>query len=280
VVEGANRLIQIETSTTTITFSYDYRNYRTKKSTPNGTTYFFYDKEGKLIREVDENGTELAYYIYTPSGKPLATIQNGNTYYYHTDGKGDIIALTDEQGNIVKTYTYDPWGNIISEEGTSTLKNPFTYKGAFGYYYDEETGLYYLKARYYDPKIYRFISRDPIEKAPELADLQNPLSLNPYVYCENNPVNKVDPDGYISVWLLAKILAYAVIGYYTWRVCYHLRYCLQYKKGIIRACKSRKKYMSSYQIMRIILRTWHGRMLRRYVGYWGMKLLLFGARGG
>jgi YD repeat-containing protein len=53
--------------------------------------YFFYDREGKLIREVDENGTELAYYIYTPSGKPLATIQNGNTYYYHTDGKGDVV---------------------------------------------------------------------------------------------------------------------------------------------------------------------------------------------
>jgi RHS repeat-associated protein len=77
------------------------------------------------------------------------------------------------------------------------LKNPFTYKGAYGYYYDEETGLYYLKARYYDPKIYRFISRDPIEKAPELADLQNPLFLNPYLYCEDDPVGKVDPEG---VW--------------------------------------------------------------------------------
>jgi RHS repeat-associated protein len=76
------------------------------------------------------------------------------------------------------------------------LKNPFTYKGAYGYYYDEETGLYYLKARYYDPKIYRFISRDPIEKAPELADLQNPLSLNPYLYCEDDPVNHTDSGGY------------------------------------------------------------------------------------
>jgi RHS repeat-associated protein len=85
-------------------------------------------------------------------------------------------------------------------KNTSTLKNPFTYKGAFGYYYDEETGLYYLKARYYDPKIYRFISRDPIEKAPELADLQNPLSLNPYLYCEDDPVGKVDPEGILPTF--------------------------------------------------------------------------------
>jgi RHS repeat-associated protein len=105
-----------------------------------------------------------------------------------------LVPLTNQK-NICKTYTYDPWGNIISEEGTSTLKNPFTYKGAYGYYYDEETGLYYLKARYYELKIYRFLTRDPIEKAPELADLQNPLSLNPYVYCEDDPVGKVDPDG-------------------------------------------------------------------------------------
>jgi RHS repeat-associated protein len=115
------------------------------------------------------------------------------------------------------------------------LKNPFTYKGAYGYYYDEETGLYYLKARYYGPKIYRFISRDPIEKAPELVDLQNPLSLNPYLYCEDDPVNKVDPDGtwtkclyigfgsYIKIKYLGKV-KYRGHRRYKFRIYFKLTY--------------------------------------------------------
>jgi RHS repeat-associated protein len=174
-------------------------------------------------------------------------------------------------------------------KNTSTLKNPFTYKGAFGYYYDEETGLYYLKARYYDPKIYRFISRDPIEKAPELADLQNPLSLNPYLYCEDDPVGKVDPSGNIWIYIVAigKIaitayIVYRVVSFwwYVRKLNYHMRYVRQYKRGIVRAYRKRFGWVpSSSFLYRTLRRTWHGRMALYYAGKIGLRGIIAGAMG-
>ncbi|WP_431019326.1 RHS repeat-associated core domain-containing protein [Anoxybacillus sp. D401a] len=83
--------------------------------------------------------------------------RNGTTYYYYVNGHGDVTALTDANGNVVAQYQYDAWGNIISQTGTMASSNPYRYAG---YRYDEETGLYYLMARYYDANIGRFITRD------------------------------------------------------------------------------------------------------------------------
>ena len=107
--------------------------------------------------------------------------RSGVTYYYHLNGHGDVIALSDELGNIVAQYDYDAWGNILSQSGSMATENPYGYAG---YYYDEETGLYYLRARYYDPEIGRFIRRDTVQK------------INQYAYAENNPVMLIDPIGY------------------------------------------------------------------------------------
>ena len=91
--------------------------------------------------------------------------------------------MTDGSGNAVNSYTYDAWGDIVSQ--TETVSNPIKYAGE---YYDDELGMYYLRARYYDPKIGRFIQSDPIESG-----------LNWYAYCENNPIMFVDPSGYLNV---------------------------------------------------------------------------------
>ncbi|PRX24058.1 RHS repeat-associated protein [Orenia metallireducens] len=107
--------------------------------------------------------------------------RSGITYYYHLNGHGDVIALSDELGNIVAQYDYDAWGNILSQSGSMATENPYGYAG---YYYDEETGLYYLRARYYDPEIGRFIRRDTVQK------------INQYAYAENNPVMLIDPSGH------------------------------------------------------------------------------------
>ena len=107
--------------------------------------------------------------------------------------QGDIIGITDASGNIVAKYTYDSWGKLISIKDASDVDkttdttfigyiNPLRYKG---YYYDSETGLYYLNARYYDPEVGRFISAD------ETLD----GGYNLFEYCHNNPVILYDPNG-------------------------------------------------------------------------------------
>ncbi|MBH8599713.1 MULTISPECIES: RHS repeat-associated core domain-containing protein [unclassified Thermoactinomyces] len=82
------------------------------------------------------------------------------------------------------TYTYDAFGNLVSQTGT--VVNPYTYAG---YRYDKETGLYYLQSRYYNPDTGRFLTRDTFEGIPS-----DPLSQHKYIYCQNNPVNNIDPN--------------------------------------------------------------------------------------
>ena len=119
----------------------------------------------------------------------LARKTSGAYYYYLYNGHGDVVQIIDQNGNIVNSYTYDEWGNILSRQ--EQLPQPLKYAGE---YYDEESGLYYLRARYYDPAVGRFISRDSYE-----GSITNPLSLNPYTYVENNPLGNIDPSGHFSI---------------------------------------------------------------------------------
>lgn len=105
------------------------------------------------------------------------------------NGHADITALIDTNGNIVASYYYDAFGNILEETGTQD--NPYRYAG---YMYDEETGLYYLNARYYDAKIARFLSEDTYR-----GSAVDPLSLNLYAYCHNEPIMYIDPDGHRAI---------------------------------------------------------------------------------
>ena len=111
---------------------------------------------------------------------PTCTINNNGTVgYYHTDEHGNVSAISDTSRNVVADYDFDAFGN--ETVSTDSYYNPMRYCGE---YYDAETGLIYLRARYYDPTIGRFISEDPIKD-----------STNWYVYCSNNPVAFVDPSG-------------------------------------------------------------------------------------
>lgn len=138
---------------------------------------------------------------------------NGTTYIYRKDVQGNIIALLDSNGRIVVKYAYDAWGNvsvmdnngvIISDSGYIGNINPFRYRS---YYYDTETKLYFLKTRYYDLEVGRFISVDGIE----YLDPETINGLNLYAYCGNNPVMNVDPNGKFPI--LALILGItALVG--------------------------------------------------------------------
>ncbi|QCS54135.1 RHS repeat-associated core domain-containing protein [Priestia flexa] len=168
-------------------FTYDYDGKRTSMTTSSGTTYFHYNGD-KVIVETDTNNNITAEFTWDANGNPVTMTKDGKTYYYHLNGHGDVTALTDSSGVIVAEYKYDAWGNIISQTGTMASANPYRYAG---YRYDESTKLYYLMARYYDPEIGRFISRDSYH-----GNEDDPQSLNHYSYTKNNPVMYVDPDGH------------------------------------------------------------------------------------
>ncbi len=171
------------------TYQYDPEGVRTQKTTLQASIRYHCDDNGLVIAE--SNGTSQVTAQNIWGHKPLARKVGGSYYYYLYNGHGDVIALTDESGNIVNAYEYDEWGNILSE--TEQIDNPIRYAGE---YYDEESGLYYLRARYYDPVLGRFISNDPYE-----GDITDPLSRNAYIYCANNPLIYVDPEGKFLVAL-------------------------------------------------------------------------------
>ena len=91
-----------------------------------------------------------------------------------------------------ESYEYDPWGKVLKAPTDQVgAENPIRYAG---YYYDTDTGLYYVKARYYSPDLGRWLTKDP-----DGGDRKDPQSINPYIYVDNDPVNKVDPDGHAWV---------------------------------------------------------------------------------
>ena len=139
----------------------------------------------------ETKGSSTNYYIYDDKGLPLGLVYNGTTYTYRKNLQGDIIAILDSSGAEVVTYVYDAWGNVtVGGSLSSTLgtKNPFRYRG---YYYDTETGYYYLNSRYYDPITGRFLNADSVVSGTG----ESVQGYNLYAYCGNNPVMRVDPNG-------------------------------------------------------------------------------------
>ena len=128
-----------------------------------------------------------------PNGQPMTIGFNGSEHFYLYNAQGDVVAIANYSGQVVVEYTYDAWGNPLSCTGSlaDTLgkKNPFRYRG---YVYDEETGLYYLKSRYYDPRVGRFICADNTG----LILTGNIRGCSLFSYCMNNPVNMLDLYGY------------------------------------------------------------------------------------
>ena len=173
--------------------SYDYNESGIRnKKTVNGVTTTF-QLAGSMIVSENRNGNIIQYY-YNEAGSVIGFRYNGNDYFFRRTVNGDIIAILNTSGEVVVTYEYDPWGNILSTSGSmaATLgaDNPFRYRG---YYYDTESGLYYLQTRYYDPAVGRFINADGFTSTG-----QGFLGNNMYAYCLNNPISYTDPSGRAS----------------------------------------------------------------------------------
>lgn len=173
-----------QNDTYNVFYKYNQDGLRTQKATPDDVTNYYYDNLGRTIAETDENGALKAQIVW--GHKPLIRIINGQFYYYLYNGHGDVVQVVDESGNIVNNYKYDEWGNNMGKQ--ESIENPIRYAGE---YFDEESGLYYLRARYYDPEIARFISEDTNK-----GKVEDPLSLNLYTYSMNNPIRYYDPTGH------------------------------------------------------------------------------------
>ena len=180
----------------TWSITYDSQGMRASR-TAGSTAYKYYYSDGKLISMTCGNDT--LYFAYTPDGLPYSVEYNGTQYVYALNLQGDVMAILNTAGTAVVEYTYDAWGNILSCTGSmaSTLGqiNPLRYRG---YVYDNETQLYYLQSRYYDPEIGRFINADDVDLLGANGDF---TSLNLYVYCGNNPVVRKDSSG--EAWQVA-----------------------------------------------------------------------------
>ena len=194
---------------TTWTNTYNADGLRIKRT--DGTTdYIYYYAGGQLVRiEIGDKSISLSY---DASGMPMSLYYGGSNveagnYYYVTNLQGDVVAILDDTGTAVVTYAYDAWGRIISVggsmAGTLGVHNPLRYRG---YVYDQETGLYYLQSRHYDPEMGRFLNADAFASTG-----QGLAGSNMFAYCNNCPVIGYDPTGHFCL-VLGIIASGAIVG--------------------------------------------------------------------
>ena len=165
-----------------------------KKAKGETTHYVFQGMEPIFEKKISTGKTKS--YVYA-LGKYLARVDGvigdpeAQKYFYHTDHAGSIRVITDQAGEVVNKSDYFAFGTQFAKDGEFEELHGFT-----GKEYDPDIGLYYFNARWYDPDLARFISEDPAGQGP-----------NPYSYCGNNPVMRVDPTGKIWWWLVSAIIS-------------------------------------------------------------------------
>jgi RHS repeat-associated protein len=172
-------------------YTYDADGRRVKQTIGAQVTNYLWDETspyGDVVLETDSSGSPLASYVLGGT-ELLSQTRNGTSNYYLQDGQGSVRNLTNAAGNVTDSYTYTAFGDTFNLTGITV--NPYQYTGQ---QYDALTGLYSLRARYYDPAVGRFLSQDSYP-----YDFDNPVQLNRYVYAMGDPVNYIDPGGMQSL---------------------------------------------------------------------------------
>ena len=182
--DALNQLTKATTSDNkVIENTYNFKGMRTSKTVDGVKTAFYYD-EKSLVAEVTDQGA-----VRSINGINLLAKQGQDTLYYLYNGHSDVVAIVNGEGVITNQYDYDVFGNVILSSEAYSNSSKYS-----GYFYDEETGYYYLQSRYYDPKIARFITEDTYK-----GKYSDPLSLNLYTYVQNNPIRHWDPNGHWGI---------------------------------------------------------------------------------
>jgi RHS repeat-associated protein len=201
-----NKLRSAEIGSTSIGLKYDPLGNRIyKNSSEAGARKYIVDVSGRLptiLCEIDPcdasdpNGSLKYSYIYTPGGQILAQQaynagaepnEPNDLYFYIHDRLGSVRLVINDAADVNNSYTYSPSGEMFASECTETVYNPFLFTGQW---WDPEIRQYYLRARMYSPYLGIFTSRDPV-----MGRFQEPMTLHAYLYCMNDPLNRIDPDG-------------------------------------------------------------------------------------
>jgi RHS repeat-associated protein len=171
-------------STATVCYVYDGDGLRVKKSS--GTLYWR-SVWGDVLAESDSQGNITNEYVFF-GGRRIARISSGTVNYIYSDALGTVHTITDATGNACYDASFTPYGQeMLNPNISQTCSSNYKFTGDE---YDSETGLYYAKGRYYNPRLGRFMSVDPLA-----GDITNPQSLNRYAYVLNNPTTLTDPTG-------------------------------------------------------------------------------------
>jgi RHS repeat-associated protein len=195
--DQANDLTTINNPTGTWTYTYDGNGVRVSRQLGVGTkTPFTWDPVSSLLLR---DGTSA--YIYGPGNAPIEQVRSGTASYLHGDQLASTVLITNQAGAVADTYAYDPYGRVTTHTGTTTTQLQFN-----GQYTDPESGLVYLRARFYDPQTGQFLTRDPAESATRQA----------YTYTADDPLNRADPSGLWWSWAVQHLdPLYPVIGLYA-----------------------------------------------------------------
>jgi RHS repeat-associated protein len=173
----ARRLISHTTATGTTTYAYNGDGLRSTKTTGGSTTQYTWSVAQAIPALLTENN---AAYVYGIGNQPIERISGTAVEHYHQDQLGSTRAITDSGGNVIATYAYGEFGDLESSTGSTTPGLGFA-----GEYTDAESGLVYLRGRYFEPSSGQFLSRDPME----------PFTRSAYAYASSNPLNFTDPLG-------------------------------------------------------------------------------------
>ncbi len=167
-------------------------------------THSYVWQGSKLAADITDAYT--LYFHYDSTGDVIGFTRTANgadtEYFYVKNLQGDILKVITADGTEAATYTYDAWGKLLTSSGDMADVNPLRYRG---YFYDAETSLYYLKSRYYDPEVGRFISSDEVTSTG-----QGILGTNMFAYCLNNPACVGDTEGKFGNWLIGGVVGAAV----------------------------------------------------------------------
>ena len=201
-----------------VDFTYNANGLRTSKEVlrydDDGNFSFVttqYTLHGNNVVHMTQGNNNLHFW-YDAQNRPAIVEFNGLKYGYILNLQGDVVGLMDSTGTEVVRYTYDAWGKLLRTTGTmfSSLGyfNPFRYRG---YIYDEETGMYYLRSRYYNPEFGRFINADAYSVPAQFCETLTNKNL--YAYCNNNPIYQVDSSGLFG--LFAGMVVGFCVGFFV-----------------------------------------------------------------